>query len=151
MINTPIYKRCSRCGSRISSGTKCPCILEIEKQRKKARDKAYDKNVRDKKTDDFYHSKEWEIARDKAVEHYAGMDIYSYYVLNKIEYGHTVHHITPIKDCWEKRLDKKNLIYLTESNHQLLHKAMREGRYSETIELLTELAERYNKEFMTAG
>lgn len=145
----PIYKRCSRCGNRIPSGTKCPCIIEIEANRKKARDKAYDANSRDKKATAFYLSDEWEIAREDAKAHYAGIDIYSYYVLNKIEYGHTVHHIIPLKDCWEKRTDKHNLIYLTESNHQLLHKAMREGKYQETITLLQELVEKYEQELGT--
>lgn len=143
----PIYKRCSRCGNRIPSGTKCPCIIEIEKQRKKARDKYYDDNVRDKVADDFYHSKEWEIARDDAIAHYVGMDIYSYYILGKIEYGHTVHHIVPLKDAWDKRINRNNLIYLTESNHQLIHKAMREGKYHETIQMLQDLIIRYEKEF----
>lgn len=143
----PIYKRCSRCGNRISSGTKCPCIIEIETKRKKAKDKAYDENIRDKKATAFYLSVEWEIVRERAIAHYTGVDIYSYYILNKIEYGHTVHHIIPLKDCWEKRTDKDNLIYLAESNHQLLHKAMREGKYNETIELLQGLVKKFEQEF----
>lgn len=142
----PIYKRCSRCGSRVPSGSKCPCIIEIEKQRKKARDKAYDTTTRDKKATTFYLSGEWEIVRADTIAHYTGIDIYSYYILNKIEYGHTVHHIIPLKDDWSKRIDKTNLIYLTESNHQLLHKAMREGKYQETIQLLQELVRKYEQE-----
>ena len=54
----PIYKRCGRCGTRLPSGTKCECIKE--------RHKEYDKYSRDKKADAFYHSIEWEIARDDA-------------------------------------------------------------------------------------
>lgn len=52
------------------------------------------------------------------------MDIYSYYILQRIEYGHTVHHIVPIKEDWSKRLDVNNLIYLTESNHQAIHQLL---------------------------
>ena len=137
----PIYKRCSRCGKRLPSGTKCECI--------KKRHKEYDKYTRDKVAEDFYHSKDWELARDDAISFYTGIDIYSYYVLGAIEYGTTVHHIVPLKDDWSKRADRHNLIYLTDSNHQLMHKAMREGRYKETIELLNKLANKYEQEFST--
>ncbi len=135
----PIYKRCSRCGKRLPSGSKCDCL--------KQRHKEYDKYSRDKKSDAFYHSKEWELARDDTINYYTGIDIYSYYILGKIEYGQTVHHIVPLKDDWIKRVDRKNLIYLTESNHQLIHKAMNEGKYGETIELLNGLVKRYEEEF----
>ena len=137
----PIYKRCGRCGKRLPSGTKCECL--------KQRHKEYDKYSRDKKSDDFYHSKEWDISREDAISFYVGMDIYSYYILGVIEYGTTVHHIIPLKDDWSKRVDRDNLIYLTDSNHQLIHKAMREGKYSEMIELLNGLIERYKQEFGT--
>ena len=56
--------------------------------------------------------------------------------------------IVPLKDDWSKRVDKKNLIYVTESNHQLIHKAMREGRYKEIIELLRSLVEKFEREFL---
>lgn len=135
----PIYKRCGRCGKRLPSGTKCECLKE--------RHREYDKYTRDKVTDAFYHSDEWELAREDAKAYYTGIDIYSYYVLDKLEYGQTVHHIIPLRDDWSKRVDKRNLIYLTESNHQLIHKAMREGRYNEMIELLSRLVEKYEQEF----
>lgn len=136
----PIYKRCNRCSKRLPSGMKCECL--------KQRHKEYDKYTRDKTTSVFYHTKDWEKVRKQARAYYNGLDIYSYYILGKIEYGQTVHHITPLKDNWKKRFDLDNLIYLTESNHQLLHKAMREGKYKETIELLQSLTKKYKKEFL---
>jgi len=139
----PIYKRCSRCGSRLPSGTKCECAKNAEKQRQRE----YDLNKRDKKADQFYHSDEWGLAREDTIAYYAGIDIYSYYVLNSIEYGSIVHHIIPLKDDWSKRSDKSNLIYLTDINHGLIHKAMRNGEYVETINLLCKLVERYRLEF----
>jgi 5-methylcytosine-specific restriction enzyme A len=142
-IDMPIYRRCGRCGKRLPSGTKCECLKE--------RHKEYDKYSRDKVSDDFYHSKEWEIARDDAISYYAGLDIYSYYIEGILEYGQTVHHIIPLKDDWNKRTDRINLIYLTDSNHQLIHKAMREGKYNEMIELLNGLVERYEQEFGVKG
>ena len=134
-----IYKRCDRCRKRLPPGTKCTCTNQ--------RHKEYDRYARDKKADDFYHSRQWDKAREDAIAYYNGMDIYSYYILNKIEYGDTVHHIVPLKEDWSKRADKDNLIYLTESNHQQIHKAMREGQHDEIIKLLQGAAERYRREF----
>lgn len=139
--NMPIYKRCVRCGKRLPSGTKCECL--------KQRHKEYDKYSRDKKSSAFYHTKEWEKVKEVTKAFYHGLDIYSYYILEKMEYGQTVHHIIPLKEDWGKRLKQDNLIYLTESNHQRLHKAMREGKQKETIELLKGLIKRYKKEFVS--
>ena len=55
------------------------------------------------------------------------MDIYSWYVLGKIEVGAIVHHIITIKDDYEKRFDIENLIYLTYQNHALVHQMYSES------------------------
>ena len=137
----PIYKRCSRCHRRIPEGTKCDCS--------KRRYKEYDKDKIDSKEKKFYSSGEWEKIKDKAKDRFNGMDIYSLYVLNKVEYGQTVHHIEPIKENWNRRLDLENLIYLTESNHRLLHNRMDHGEHDEVINELHELVNKFKKEFNT--
>lgn len=134
----PIYKRCSRCGKRIPSGTSCNC--------KSKRYKEYDKdrvNDREKK---LYSSQEWQDTRAKAMDKYNGIDLYSYYVLSTLEYAQTVHHIEPVKDNWDKRFDIDNLICLTESNHRQLHYKMDHGEREEVIKLLKNLIERYEAE-----
>lgn len=136
----PIYKRCGRCGKRMPSGSKCECLKE--------RHKEYDKFTRDKVSDAFYHSKEWEIARADTINYYTGVDIYSFFVKGILEYGTTVHHIIPLKEDWDKRINKSNLIYLTDINHQLIHKAMKDGQYKETIELLNNLTLKYEQVFV---
>lgn len=135
----PIYKRCDRCHKRLTPGIVCSCI--------KQRHKEYDKQREDKDTISFYHTDSWLRIRDKAIDRYNGTDIYSYYINGTIEQGHTVHHIVPIKDDWSKRLDIDNLIYLTESNHQEIHKRMRQGEYQDMIDMLNGLVERYKAEF----
>ena len=45
-----IYKRCSRCGRRIPSGTTCPCVLADMAKSKRERDKAYSHACADIKT-----------------------------------------------------------------------------------------------------
>lgn len=135
----PIYKRCSRCNKRILEGTKCDCLKERHKEYKHYRT--------DKKEQCFYSSKEWLPIKEKAKALYDGIDIYSYYVLNKLEYGQTMHHIEELKDNWDRRLDINNSIYLTESNHQIIHKLYKEGKKKETMELLFYLIEKFKSEF----
>lgn len=74
------------------------------------------------------------------------MDIYSWYVLGRIEVGAIIHHIIPIKDDYNKRFDIGNLIYLTYENHILIHQI-----YSQSVEQkaqmqkeLMELIRRWN-------
>lgn len=133
-----ICKRCSRCGKRIQTGTICEC--------QKNRHKEYKRYRTDDKEQSFYSSKEWKILKDKVKDRFNGIDIYSYYVLGKIEYGQTTHHIETLKDNWDKRLDIENLIYLTESNHQKIHAAMKANK-KEIMDMLYKLIERFIKEF----
>ena len=137
----PIYKRCSRCGKRIPTGTNCAC----QKRRY-----TEDKHTKDDKYKLFYKSKLWIKARANAIDFYDGVDIYSLYILNCLEYGHTVHHIIPLKECWQRRADLTNLIYLTESNHQTIHNIMAQGekQKQEMFFLLFSLIERYKKEMV---
>ncbi len=71
----------------------------------------YNRVKRNKKTDKFYHSKEWKNL--------------SKYVLMKANYicadcgglATEVHHEKNVSDNWEKRLDVDNLIPLCTSCH----------------------------------
>lgn len=94
-------------------------------------------------TDDFYKTGDWIKARAKCIQDCCGLDLYSLYVHGVIEYGFTVHHIEPINITPELRLTQSNLIYLTESNHQIVHSLYDSGKYVETIALLYSLKERF--------
>lgn len=137
-----IYKRCPRCSKRIVEGTICPCL--------KNRHKEYKKYRQDNKEQCFYASSEWLRKKEDVKAFYSGIDIYSFYILHTIEEGQTVHHIVELKEDWSRRLDNENLIYLTEANHQLIHKLYKEDK--EGIQkLLCSLIERYRKEFKGVG
>lgn len=137
----PIYKRCIRCSKRLLEGSKCVCT--------KARHKEYKKYRTDKKEQTFYSSGEWISTKGTIKDKFKGIDIYSYYMNGEIEYGQTTHHIETLKDNWNRRLDISNLIYLTESNHQLIHSLYNKNNAVkfDTMTLLYELIERYCKEF----
>lgn len=140
----PIYKRCANCGKRLPSGAKCMC-------REPIRQKVYDKTARNRKSDAFYHSGAWSVMRQRAKDRFHGIDIVEYYKNGRIVYGHSVHHIIPIKDDWSKRLDINNLIYLSESNHQKVHELLMTDRRDEIIKELTELVARWCADMRTGG
>ena len=95
------------------------------------------------KSDDFYYTPEWHRARTECIRLCCGLDLYSLYVNGAIEYGYTVHHIEPINKRPDLRLTQSNLIYLTESNHKLIHSMYEKGIYQEVAELLRCLKERF--------
>lgn len=116
----PIYKRCSRCGKRLSAGQQCPCL--------KKRHWEYDKYSRDKKTKDFYGNAEWEKARIAALEADGGIDVYVYMTTGEILLADTVHHIVPLKDDWSRRTDVRNLISLHHDTHSMIEQMYRKDK-----------------------
>lgn len=123
-----ISKRCDHCGKRVPVGAKCSCISPQH----------YASSSNDKYTQEtklFYQTQQWEKARDVCITRCYGLDLYSFYALGIIEYGQTVHHIVPIIDDYSKRLDINNLIYLTESNHRIIHE-MYKSDFEKTAQML---------------
>ncbi len=141
----PIYKRCSKCGKRIPSGTTCECIKQIRRQQKKERDKDYDQHRRNKTNAAFYKTKAWVLTKEDVLAHYMYIDLYAYYHDGKLIPATMVHHIVPISTDYAKRLDRGNLIALSDKSHGIVHKTMREGREEEMIRLLLEYKEKWKK------
>jgi len=143
-------KLCARCNKKIEYG-KSMCS-ECETTYKQERWQDYDKRVRkskdNKKYDSFYHSKSWSIVVNIVKDRLKYLDIYSYYVLHKIEYGNACHHIIPIKtqQGWDKRLDVNSIIYLTNDNHDMMRSLYNED-YKGTKDMLIGLLDRFNMEF----
>jgi len=142
-----MMKTC-KCGVKIDYFTKC-CTNCVTDQ--KARTKQYDKKVRrseeNEKFDKFYKSIQWSCGRKVAIDHYYGLDIYSYYVRQKIEQGKAVHHVIPLKDDWNKRVELSNLIYLTDANHALIERSMMSKDKEATIKMINGLIDRFNVDF----
>lgn len=116
----PIYKRCSRCGKRIPSGSTCPCI--------KQRHREYDRYSRDKKSKNFYGGKEWEMTRAAVLDVDDGIDVYLYMTQGVIVAADTVHHIIPIKDDWERRVDIDNMMSLSSDTHSMIEQMYRKNK-----------------------
>ena len=116
----PIYKRCSRCGKRIPSGSTCQCI--------KQRHREYDRYSRDRRSKNFYGGKEWKMTRAAALDVDGGIDVYLYMTDGTIVAADTVHHIIPIKDDWERRADIDNMMSLSSDTHSMIEQMYRENK-----------------------
>lgn len=136
-----IYDRCPRCRRRIPAGTKCNCCQPERR--------VYPKKDNTDQYASFYNSVQWQRARAEAKNKYNNLDLYSLYILNRIEQADTVHHIEPVKEAWDKRYSIENLIPLTGRNHQLIHKKMEDE--VDMADLLKRLKARYDKEFGISG
>lgn len=130
----PIYKRCSRCGKRIPSGSICPCV--------KRRHREYDRYSRDQRSRSFYNSKEWEMGRAAALDADGGIDVYLYMTDGIIVVADTVHHIIPIRDDWSKKLDVDNMMSLSSDTHSMIEQMYKKNK-GEMIRKLQEILKEY--------
>lgn len=133
----PIYKRCSRCGQRILSGTSCTCVNR--------RHQEYDRYSRDRKAREFYNSKEWICVRKKTLELDEGIDVYVFMTKGEVLFADTVHHIFPLKDDWSKRLDQNNLMSLNHNTHSIIEQKYKENK-AEMEEILKEILIQYRSQ-----
>ena len=113
-----IYKICSRCGKRIPEGTTCPC----QKIRKAESDKHYDKYQRDQKSTEFYKSGVWQLTRQRVLNMDQHLDVYEYMMHGRVVIADTVHHIVPLKEDWNRRLDLSNLMSLNHDTHSTIER-----------------------------
>ena len=116
----PIYKRCSRCGQRIPSGSTCLCA--------KSRHKDYDRYSRDNRSKQYYSGKVWELTRASTLEEDGGIDVYLFMTEGRIELADTVHHIIPLRDNWSIRNDITNLMSLNHDTHSMIEQMYRKDK-----------------------
>ena len=131
-----MMKMCNYCHKMVKAGQKCSCI----KPRKTESNRLYDKANRNDKYSKFYHSKGWVVARDKVKNYCNSLDIYAFLFEGRWQAGRVVHHIIPLKEGWNKRLAKSNLILLSDETHEKLHKRMEQSK-EEKQKVINELKE----------
>lgn len=115
-----IYKRCSRCGKRLLSGTTCDCV--------KLRHKEYDKYSRDKDAAMFYHSQAWERMRNYIMDKYDCLDLYELHVNHRVVRADVVHHIVELREDKAQALLECNLISVSSATHNMIHKMYKEDK-----------------------
>lgn len=108
-----MLKTCSRCGI-VDENHKCPY-------------KIYKKKDKDSKADKFRKTKAWtnksiEIReRDKYLCQVCINNLYN--TINQFNFDKLeVHHITPVEEDYNRRLDNDNLITLCNYHHKLAEK-----------------------------
>jgi len=112
-----IYKLCTSCGRKIPEGTTCPC----QKIRRSESNRLYDKHQRDRRSTAFYNSAEWGRVRQRVLD-LDKIDVYLYMTQGRVAPADTVHHIIPLKEDWNKRLDINNLMSLHHDTHSTLER-----------------------------
>lgn len=85
------------------------------------RHKEYKQNREDIKEQSFYTSPEWKSVRLKIKARDNGLCLMCLNN-NLITPMNTVHHIIELKEDWNERFNKDNLICLCEACHQKIHK-----------------------------
>lgn len=140
-----LKKQC-RCGKIIDYTDKyCSECEDKVKETKRDSNRYYDKNIRNQDSKAVYNSKQWNRLTEQCKDRFKGLDIYSYYILNEIEYGNICHHIEEIVLNDRRQYDIENLIYLNSSNHNIIH-SMYKNDYEGTKKMLFELVERWKKD-----
>lgn len=134
----PIYTRCSRCGARVMAGAMCPCRDKEEAKRQKL----YDATDRDRRGHAFYNSSKWKKTKQKVLDIDEGIDIYVHMTEGKILIADVVHHIEPLTDNWNRRLDIDNLMSLNHSTHGMIEKKYKKNK-QEMIGILTKMLKDY--------
>jgi 5-methylcytosine-specific restriction endonuclease McrA len=106
----------------------CDKCNDKHKEDRKISNKVYNSNNRDKDIDSFYKTNEWEDTREDILTKYNYIDLYDYFINNRVTTANTVHHIVEIKDNYELRLDEDNLIPLSPKSHIKIHMLYRKDK-----------------------
>ena len=107
-----INKICSRCGKILPVGERCSCQPAYRRD--------YNKYRRDKKIQQFRASAEWRAMRQQIIERDTGTHQYVLHTTGALRPGFSVHHIIPLSERWDLRLDEHNLITLSDDTHASL-------------------------------
>ena len=125
-----MLKKFCRCGKLINyTDKRCPECQEIynrflETKANKERYKKYQNNRTDYREQNFYKSKEWKALRQRVKARANGLCELCLKE-GRISYYKDIHHIIPIKEDWNKRLDISNLICVCRDCHKKLHKELK--------------------------
>ncbi len=94
----------------------CEAHKKQNKEVIKQKNRLYDKKIRNKKHDKFYHSKSWRATRDIAMRQAGGLcvECLKFGMMVKAD---VVDHILPLEKDYSKRLNLENLQPLCYTHH----------------------------------
>ena len=114
-----LFHKC-RCGALIPQGMEMCQACAERRGGQQSRHMEYNRHRRDRETAAFYVSDPGRSRRMLMIRLYDGIDIYAYYIQQRIETADMVHHIEPLTEAWDRRLDATNLIPLSNQNHGVI-------------------------------
>lgn len=119
-----ILKMCTRCHTIIDRNKRmCDKCLEKAERIEKNRMKQYDRERANNKEVKFYNSKEWKGTRFSVLDRDTYKCIVCYKKEKRIVKADAIHHIEEIKENWDRRVDKDNLICVCDTCHKNIHAA----------------------------
>ena len=92
----------------------------------------------------FYHSSGWETLRDYVLKKYKGLDVFAYFIENRIVPATTGHHIVELKEDYSKGLIIDNIIPVSDESHRKIHMLYRKDKEGIQV-MLKRLLKKWNK------
>lgn len=74
-----------------------------------------------------------------------GMDVYLFMTEGKLVPADTVHHIIPLQDDWQKRMDINNLMSLSHETHSMIEQMYKKEKTGTQKKLQKMLSEYRNR------
>lgn len=114
-----LKRTCTVCGGIHKANEECP--------KAKSRHKEYNEYHRNSEAMGFYNSRAWKKMALMIKERDHGLDQYELIVNKKLVRGELVHHIIPLEEDPDRRLNPRNLIYVSRKSHKKIHDTYEEG------------------------
>ncbi|KOC32542.1 HNH endonuclease [Clostridium botulinum] len=143
-----IYRKCTECGKKVELGKLCKCEELARRSNYKNYKKKRMKDNDERERQNFYSNKFWLTLSEEVKNDFFGMCLMCW--SNNLEASSEyTHHIETIKERFDLRLCKENLVPLCDSCHKKVHKLMDKNRI-EKINIqnkLKELSTSFKEEF----
>lgn len=108
---------CRKAGCRnLTRDGCCEEHRHLDTEDKRERQMRYDETKRDRRAKAFYHSEEWRRTRPAALSRDFGL--WQRCLKEKrIRSADMVHHVKPVRTCWELRLEMSSQVSLCDECH----------------------------------
>lgn len=139
-----MLKKICKCGILIDYNMKMCDKCNKEYDKNKSRYKNY--NQKWKKN---YHTRKWQKLREKVLDKYSNMCVYTYLKEGRVVQANNIHHIELANE--DNFFYFNNLIPLSEEAHKEVHRLYDSGKYEITKKELKEMLNIFLVEFMPPG